>query len=155
MTRLLTYHKLLKKTRATNQCSSPYNTTILAVQKKQINKNSFKTSSSLMKQSSPFTQLSPIPILYWLNTLKSPVPLWTRFKECFLLHTSASRQSASVCLYPINFSQQLASQLVVLLEQHMELGFLGNTSGWPLFMLLLTLLFEPSIINAFSRFISP
>jgi hypothetical protein len=36
----------------------------------------------------------------------------------------------------------------------MELGSLGTTSGWPLFMLLLILLFGPCMINALSRFLS-
>jgi hypothetical protein len=62
-----------------------------------------------MKQSFPSTQLFPIPILYWLKyPQKSPILLCTRFKGCFLLQSSASWQSASVCLEDsTNPSQQL------------------------------------------------
>jgi hypothetical protein len=56
----------LKQYRLLVECSSPYNTPILAVQKGP-DKNFFKISSSF-----PSTQLFPIPILYWLKYPQKP-----------------------------------------------------------------------------------
>jgi hypothetical protein len=83
----------LKKTKNKNEgllisCSSPYNTLTLLSTRGQTNGDWFKTSSSLMKQSFPSTQLFPIPVLsIGSNTLKSPILLCTRFKGHFLLHS--------------------------------------------------------------------
>jgi hypothetical protein len=88
----------LKKQGLLISCSSPYNILFLLSVRGQTNECWFKISSSLMKQSFPSTQLF---LIYSIgsNTLKSPILLCTRFKECFLLHSSASWQSASVCLW--------------------------------------------------------
>jgi hypothetical protein len=67
-------NSLKKKTKQKRENFGPAPTILLFLLSKrdQINKNLFKISSSLIKQSFPSTQLFPIPILYWLRYSQKP-----------------------------------------------------------------------------------
>jgi hypothetical protein len=122
------------------ECSSPYNTPILAVHK---DPNKWRLVQDLQLINKTVNPLHPIvPKPYTLKNAFFYIPLHPDSQPLFALKD------------PTNSSQQLASQFVVLLEQHMELGSLGTTSAGSLFRLLLILLFGPCIINTLSRFIS-
>jgi hypothetical protein len=79
-TRPSAYHKFLKKkknkTRATNYCSSPYNSPSLAIHKGPIKWRLVQALGSLVKQSFPSTQLFPIPTLYWFIPSKANITLY-------------------------------------------------------------------------------
>jgi hypothetical protein len=132
MMRPLTYHKFLKKAKGYKSITpAPIILLFLLSKKDQINKNLFKISGSLIKQSSLSTKLFPIPILYWLKYRQkaqyySVLDLKDAF-FCIPLHPD--NQPPFVFKGPTNHSQWRASQFVVLLKQHIKLG-----SAWlPLF----------------------
>jgi hypothetical protein len=100
-----------------------------------LSKKDQRNKTLLIIQSFPSTQLFPIPICYLLKyPQKAQYYSIVYLKDAFFyipLHPNS--QPLFAFLDPNNPSQQWASQFMVPLEQHMELGSLGTTSGWPPF----------------------
>jgi hypothetical protein len=131
------------------ECSSPYNTPILAVRKWP---NKWRLVQDLWLINEVVSSFHPI--------VPNPYTLLAQIPSKAQYYSILDLKDAFFCipLYPDSLCLPLKTPLTphnrVLLEQHKELGSLGTTSADPLFMLLLIFLFGPCIINALSRFIS-
>jgi hypothetical protein len=94
----------------------------------------FKISGSLIKQVIPFhtTVPNPYTLLAQIHSKAQYYSILDLKDAFFYIPLHPDSQPLFAFEDPTDPSQQLARQFVFLLKQHMELGSLDTTSGWPL-----------------------